>query len=168
MLTYNEIIRSCKRLKLNPDKRGDNIYARGRPILCFENPFDFSSINFPTKERTQIEKIGQLLNNLLSQKKFPAVYNLSTVEGKKENIRDRNIKKITSTIEESLNGWLKKGQAKCKVKKELTIYQGFVYEINPERVKAMEDLNSQMREVKRDSRRKSAQSAIDAKNVILR
>ena len=165
MFTYNKIVRSCKRLKLNPDKRGNNIYAKGIPLLCFKNPFDFSSINFPEEEKVQVEKIGQLLNNLLSQKKFPAVYNLGTVEGKRENIRDRNINKLFPMISESLNTWLRKGQSKCKVKKELVIQNGFVYEINPERVKVRKDLNCQMAKVKRDSRIKASKSVISARNT---
>src|SRR5690242_5682242 len=100
MFTYNEIVRSCKRLKLNPEKRGENINARMKNVLSYDKTFDFSSINFPEKEKVQVEKIGKLLNNLVSQKNFPAVYHLGTTEGKKEKIRDRNIDKVVPMIQE--------------------------------------------------------------------
>lgn len=167
MLEVTYLIEACKNLGLNPKERGDNkIEATSRLCSAKKEPFDFNSIGFPIKELNQVLKIGEIINNLISQTKLFGHYGSGKSEEKAKE-RDLSIERILPILEESLTFWLEKGIKKCKGDKILLIHNGIVYEEDPEYQKSIDEMNERMEEVHEDYIRKSNASWNSARDIIL-
>ena len=168
MIKYEFLIEACKEAGLDPEKRGDNeIGANSWSMDTGKIPFDFTTIKFPSFELEQVIMIGKIINNLISQSMLVKSYNLTTEKGKRECKTDRTIMEILPTMNRSVKYWLTKGLAKCEEKKELIIYNGFVYEIDPSFKESMERMNKSMRELHRDYLCKMQASWEKSKDIIL-
>lgn len=168
MINYESLIKACVNLELDPTLVGGNHFLeKSRPIDAYDNPINLEDIGFPDEELKQVVEIGKIIFNLKSQF-VSGCYNLGTVEGKERHKRDSAIKSILPTLEESLNFWFKSGLKKSKEWKDLVIYNGRVFELNPGYQKFMEEMNKRLAEVHRDFIIKQAKSERGAENIILR
>jgi len=165
MFTYQSLLEACREKGLDPEKRGPNELdaTNSYRLDTFRERFDLTSIDFPSFELEQILKIGEMINNLVSQTKFGSFHS-----GLEDLMKDRSITKMITFLEESIQHWLSKGLEKCTEKKDLVTYHGFVYEINPEYQISMDTMNKEMADVHRDFIRKQANSEREAERVILR
>ena len=145
MIDYKTLRKACREMELNPNIFGDNPSTNGQPLESFKDPFDFRGINFPKKQLKEVLQIGKIIYNLTSQIcKHP--YELMTKKGKKEFKRDEKIKKILPVLQEAIQFWLESGLKKCKLgSKKLVIYNGKVFEINPEQLSQIEKMNFYLR-----------------------
>lgn len=167
MIDYKSLVKTCKNLKLDPDKFGDNPFVDGHPLGAYKEPFSFETIKFPQKQLVQVLMIGQIIYNLVSQSNYYHHYNLTTKEGKKELLRDNAIKEIIPILTLSLDFWLNSGLQKCKVQKELISYNGIFFEVDPIQTEKMDEMNKAMAEVHVDYIQKAGASEISASKVIL-
>ncbi len=161
MLTYEELINVCSRSNLDPKKSGNNIWAKAKPTG--HDLFDLKIIDFPQYELDQINKIGELIYNVFSQKTSGVIEFKS-----KEDLDNNAIEKILPIAEDSIESWLKQGLNKSKKpKNSLTIYNGKVYESNPKFFKEMNEMDERLMEFRRDFRRKQAASEESARHFII-
>jgi len=168
MFTYTQLHEACSRIKLNPDITGKNPEAKSHLCSTAEKCFNLRSIKFPEKETKEVVQIGNLINNLISQKNFPSHYNLGTKEGKEEYRRDQAIDKMILIAQDSLEYWLMVGlRNSSKPKTKLIIHNGMVYKEDPAFHKAMIEMDKGRMEHRRDFRRKQAHSIESARRIIL-
>lgn len=161
MLTHDELVKVCSRSNLDPQKRGKNIWATAS--LIGHTLFDLKTIDFPENEFEQIQKIGELINNVFSQKTSGLIEFNS-----KKDLDNNAIEKIVPMAEESINYWLKEGLKKSKKpKNSIFIYNGKVYESDPKFFKEMEEMNDELMEFRREFRRKQALSEESARHFII-
>lgn len=162
MLSYDELVEVCSRSNLDPKKRGKNIWATSSPMG--QALFDLKTIDFPENEFEQIQKIGELINNVFSQKTS------GVIEFNSKEDRDNNaIEKIVPMAEESINCWLKEGLKKSKKpKNSLFIHNGKVHESNPELYKQMQEMDDELMEFRREFKLKQARSERSGRDIILR
>ncbi|MCX6753787.1 MAG: hypothetical protein NTV03_01895 [Candidatus Nomurabacteria bacterium] len=167
MISYISFKKACKELRINPNIFGNNPLVGGHPLVTFEEPFDFGTMNFPEKQLKQILMIGQIIYNLESQVNLGHMYNLTTKKGREDYRRDSEIKKILPILQESIEFWLETGLKKCKSDKNLMFCNGRVFEVDPKQTEKMDEMNDYMKEVHRDFLYKEAMSEISARDVIL-
>lgn len=142
MFTYREIEESCKRLGIDPYKRGKNPFAGSKSIYAKDKPADLKKLGFPEMERVQFEKIGQIFNNLSSQIKFPPTFNFTTEEGRMEKEMYDKISEFKLVIKPSLEGWFSVGAKKASLNtSDFSFTYGIVYETDKEKVRAMEEMS---------------------------
>lgn len=142
MFTYTDIENACKRLSLDPKKRGKNIWATSKSIYAKDKPASLKKLGFPKEERDQIEIIGKIINNLTSQMKSFHVFDSTNEKGRKEFEMHRKIEKFLPTANASLTEWFATGAKKAKKKvSDFTIDHGIIHEVDKEAVKSMEKMN---------------------------
>lgn len=135
MFTYTEIENACNRLGIDPKKIGKNPFATAKSIYAKDKPANLKKLGFPEEERDQVEKIGQIINNLSSQLKFPLFFDLTNEEGKLEKEMDDKINKFLSVINQSLVVWFEIGAQKALLKSsDFSLYNGLIYQINKEKM----------------------------------
>jgi len=167
MFNYKEISNNCRRLGLNPRKRGDNIMAKSRPVYAKKEPTRLHLIKFPTEEKIQMEMIGRLIYNLVSQEVFPRGFDMSK-KSQKAYKRQQSIDKILPVAKASHKEWFEQGLQKTAFKmSDFMIHNGMIYTVDEKAIKNMERLNEELREFKRESDRKQARSWQDVKNLII-
>lgn len=161
MFTYDELAKACSRSNLDPQKRGKNIWATSTPEG--HNLFDLRTIDFPENELEQVQKIGELINNIFSQRTS------GLIEFQSKEDRDNDaIEKILPIAEKSIKSWLKEGLKKSKKpKNSLFIHNGKVYESNPEFYKQMQEMDDELMEFRREFRIKQARSEESARHFII-
>lgn len=171
MFTYNSLLEACKNLKLDPALRGTNIFANAHPSGYFADSIDLTSLGFPQMEQEQVEMIGALISNLISQQKFPEVYNLASEQGKEEVRRNKMIEVILPVAHYSHSFWLHQGLNLCSEevkKRNLSVHNGKVLEVDPSYEKAMDTFNKAIDDDHREFVFKNARSEQDANNTILK
>jgi len=153
MIDYASLNKACRRLGLNPSIRGDN-NMQGIPVGVFKKPFDLGEIKFPTKEMTQVLMIGQTISNLRSQLPSRNIFD-NTEESKKNYLKKNAIIKVLPVLNESIGFWFQLGLSKCKSERNLIIFYGEIYEIDPAKEKQSRKMDESMAEVRRDFIKKS-------------
>ena len=169
MFTYNSLVESCRNAKLDPTLSGTNIYAGSYPVETFKTPIDLKVLNFPSKELEEVEKIGKLIYNLLSQKKFPAIYYWGK-NGKEERRRDRSIDTFIPIAKESQKFWFKQGLESVSSenrKRQFMLHNGLVYEIDPAYQIGMNRINESAEKTRREFIIKTFNSERSASDIIL-
>lgn len=142
MFTNKEIENSCKRLKIDTQKRGKNPFASAKSICTKNEPANLKELGFPEKERIQIEKIGQIINNLYSQLIFPLSFNLTNKKGKLEKEMHDKISKFLPIASQSQKEWLSAGVKKTPLNiSDFSLDYGIVYELDKEKVEALQKIS---------------------------
>lgn len=154
MIDYKSLNKACKVLGLNPSVRGDNPFANRIPVNVFKEPFELGSMRFPKKEMEQVLMIGQTISNLRSQLPSRNFFD-STKESKKNYLKKNAITKVLPVLNESIGFWFQLGLSKCKSERNLIIFNGEIYEIDPAQEKRAREMDESMKEVHRDFIRKS-------------
>ncbi len=168
MFTHNSLVDACTHSGLDTTKTGSNIHATGHPLRCLPNVFDLRSIGFPAEELEQVEKIGILAHNLVSQASSHSFYDFSTEEGKERIRRDEAIKTMVPIAEKSVQFWLNKGLEKSEDRNSnLVVHNGRVYEVDPNYDTTMKNMNESMEECRRDFIVKNARSEESGSDTIL-
>lgn len=166
MMSYLKVLRLCKSLNINPEIVGDNKMVDSQPVLY--KPFDLTEIKrFPKKQMEELIMLGQVVYNLNSQLENNFHYNLTSKEGKLKMEKDLKIKKMISVIISTMEFLLFFGLFKSKSEKNLIIYNGQIFEEDEKQMRKMKEMNSYMKEVHSDYKRKEALSERSAQNVIL-
>ncbi len=147
MQTYNELFKNCKRQGFDPMKRGKNSFARSWPIIAKKTALDPTKISgFPKRQAKQIKDIGKILNNLISQQKFPRSFT-----GFKEYDREMNLKNLIEDIHKSQILWLGEAIGKMKkMDKRFELLNGRLFEIDPKKVESINDINKSLAEIRRN------------------
>lgn len=168
MLTHESLRQACINLELNPDERGNSILASSRDLSLKSEIFDLDTIHFPEEEMNQVLEIGKIINNLISQYKFPGTFDLTNKKGKLEYYRNGAIDKIMPTLQKSANFWLKRGLEKLgQSELRLEFHNGLVFEVDPKYYESMEKMTEQLEEFRRDFRIKEAASIEAARKTFL-
>ncbi len=141
MFTYKEIEKSCKRLGIDTEKRGKNPFTSAKTIYAKDKSANLKELGFPEKEKSQIEKIGQIINNLSSQLMFPRFFDLTNEKGKLEKEMDEKISKFLPTACHSQKEWLQTGAKKASLDvSDFSLNYGIVYELDKEKIKSMDNM----------------------------
>lgn len=168
MFDYNALVKACRSSKININKKGNNPWVNGRPISAFEDPFDLTKINFPKRELKQVQKIGELLYNLLSQQERRPCFYLHTKAGREKSDSHYAIKQLIPIVKEALDYYVEKGLKKSKKPKNDLIVadNGKIYEDNPSYWLSMREMNDRLSEFRRGNILKQARSRESASKVI--
>jgi hypothetical protein len=111
---------------------------KDRPVLVFEKPVDLRALNFPDREREQIERIGLLIQNLRSHKSLYPSHNLTNNKGKEKLQRDNFVDRWLPTFEQAFRFWFENGRLKSTAEQDMRfeLFYGVVYQVDLERSKA--------------------------------
>ena len=180
MFTYNHIREACISAGIDPDKRGEELggnilwppHLKGNqsstPPYTRVSEVKFPDIpGFPETEKEQVEGIGNIISNLVSQEKYFKQF--SFPEDEEIYQLDKSIGKMLKTANEAQEFWFEKGIEQCTLKKDqrFKLYYGKVGEIDPEWERRQQKFNQHMKVFSRKSKLKQARSAREAAKIIL-
>ena len=133
MFTYDDALTYCKDMGVDPHKRGDNMYAGEHGSTTKDTPLTaqdmISNLKFPESTAQEIESIGNLINNLVSQKK-------TTIAGIKEMKYQTSLKDALRFLVPAFEIVWERECKKQKIKSSrFEVRHGKIYEYDPVEVK---------------------------------
>jgi uncharacterized protein YutE (UPF0331/DUF86 family) len=156
MLTARQITEQCDIWNIESKVFStNNIYATSKPFHSFDTPLDkddLEAIGFPPHIATHVVDIGVIVNNLISQQKRGYI-----AKGSMAHYLERAIK----IAMDAQNHWFEEARMVAEfAPASLELYMGKVFKTDPEKMKAMEELNQISAEVHLDYLNMSGRSGM--------
>lgn len=152
----------CTRVGINPEHRGTNPMADSQPAYAKKDPISMNSLPFRAEIRRELLGIGKILNNLISQQKFPAHYKLGEIDTKKA------LQELVVQGEKYFQWWFDQGvNENSSVTEHYQTHHGRIFEIDSEALKRQKKMNENLMKNHREFIVKSHLSEQSAGKIIL-
>jgi len=96
---YKDLDDLCKKLRLDPQKEGDNRLNKEN-LFIVNKPLVLETLFFTGENQTEVFAIGNRLRNLLTQTQSYPSYNYASKRGREEAETDSLIKKVVNVFEQ--------------------------------------------------------------------